>query len=505
MVARKSIVLCVVGFFGVAFLCVGCGFIKIFDDMIHKQVKENIPLKRGSESFKHWQKTTTPIYFQIFVFDMTNPKEVLKGQKPVVNQKGPYTYRERREKKDIKFYDNGTVSYREDQWFEFDREMSVGPEEDTFTNVNILMVTIMNLLRNEFMILKMALDVMFDVVKESLFQKLSIHDILWGYEDNLLKEAKKIAAAFNRSLPISDKFGLFFQKNGTDDGVYLINDGNKSIDHFGEIQFWNGMRKLNYWNSEIANAINGSDGTIYPPWTEKSETKYLFSSDLCRSLGLTYSDEVTVKGIPLYKFVAPDIMFGNVSTNPYNAGFCTPPGNCLPAGLLNVSACRSGSPIVMSMPNFLGCDESVQNYVEGIRPIREDHESHIDVEPITGVVMRAAKRLQINVHLEKIDGFKSTKNLKPFYMPVLWLNESAVIGGDDAHKFKSDVLDMLKITDAIKYGLIALGGFLMLCVIGVLIVASLKSKGTTGSLRVNSEDEDPLLSPNGYGPAPIST
>ncbi|KAK3741074.1 hypothetical protein RRG08_005764 [Elysia crispata] len=212
---------------------------------------------------------------------------------------------------------------------------------------------------------------------------------------------------------------------------------------------------------------------------------------------MDYQHSVTVKGIPLDQFVAPDLTFGNVSTNPYNAGFCTPPGHCLPAGLLNVSACRTGAPVVMSMPHFLGCDPDVQDYVQGIHPIRKDHESHIDVEPITGVVMRAAKRLQINTYLDKISGFNSTKRLNSFYMPVLWLNESAEIGSDDAHTFKSEVLDMLKIADAVKYGLIALGGFLILCVAGIVLMGRLRRKGS-GELKVNSDDDDdPLLIPNG--------
>ncbi|GFS15820.1 scavenger receptor class B, member 2 [Elysia marginata] len=404
--------------------------------------------------------------------------------------------REKREKKEITYYGNGTVSYKEDQWFEFDRHMSAGPEEDTFTNVNLPMLTIINLLRYEFMPLKLLVDTMFDVFNETLFLKLSVKDILWGYPDNLLKEAQKIASVFNVTLPIPEKFGLFYQKNGTDDGVYLIDSGIQGISHFGQIYFWNGQKKLDYWNSGIANAINGSDGTLYPPWTDTSDTKFLFSSDLCRSLGMDYRHSVNVKGIPLDQFVAPDYTFGNVSTNPYNAGFCTPPGNCLPAGLLNVSACRSGAPVVMSMPHFLGCDPGVQDYVQGIHPIREDHESHIDVEPITGVVMRAAKRLQINTHLDKVSGFNATKNLKTFYMPVLWLNESAEIGADDAHKFKSQVLDMLKITDVVKYGLIALGGFLVLCVLGIVVVRRMR-QGESGQLRVNTDDDEPLLMPNG--------
>ena len=36
----------------------------------------------------------------------------------------------------------------------------------------------------------------------------------------------------------------------------------------------------------------------------------------------------------------------------------------------------------MSMPHFLGCDPDVQKYVQGIHPIREDYESHLDVEPV---------------------------------------------------------------------------------------------------------------------------
>ena len=69
----------------------------------------------------------------------------------------------------------------------------------------------MNLLRYEFLPLKVLVDTMFNVVNETLFLKLSVRDILWGYPDNLLKEAKKIAADFNLTLPISDEFGLFFE------------------------------------------------------------------------------------------------------------------------------------------------------------------------------------------------------------------------------------------------------------------------------------------------------
>ena len=57
---------------------------------------------------------------------------------------------------------------------------------------------------------------------------------------------------------------------------------------------------------------------------------------------------------------------------------------------------------------------------------------------------------------------------------LVHFSQSAEIGGDDAQKFKSEVLTLLKIADAVKYGLIALGGFLILCVIGIVVVARLR-------------------------------
>ena len=45
---------------------------------------------------------------------------------------------------------------------------------------------------------------------QELFLTLSIHDILWGYEDNLLKKVKEEAAKFGIHLDLDDHFGLFY-------------------------------------------------------------------------------------------------------------------------------------------------------------------------------------------------------------------------------------------------------------------------------------------------------
>ena len=77
---------------------------------------------------------------------MENPLEILSlGEKPVLTERGPYVYTERRHKKDIVFSENGTlVSFREVSVFHFVPEMSVGDENDEIRLLNVPFVTVLN-------------------------------------------------------------------------------------------------------------------------------------------------------------------------------------------------------------------------------------------------------------------------------------------------------------------------------------------------------------------------
>ncbi|XP_076446440.1 lysosome membrane protein 2-like isoform X2 [Babylonia areolata] len=458
---------------GLVLLVTGCVLIKVFDTLIHDKVDDSLPLKEGSTSYKNWMEPPAPIYFQVWMQHVANADEVVQqGAKPVLEQMGPYTYREKREKINITFDDNNTtISYRERQWYFFDRNASVGPETDNFTTVSLPMLTIVNLVRFEYFWVKDLLDFLLSKTNEHLFVNLSVEELMWGYEDNLLKEAKAIFDRFHLPFPLDDKFGLFYQKNGSDDGVYKIMSGmGGTIDQFAEIISWNGNTSLSFWNSSIANSLNGSDGTLYPPFVDKSQALYLFSSDLCRSLEIQYSKEYGLKGIDVYRFIVPPMTFANVSVNPDNEGFCTPSTNCLPAGLLNASVCRDGAPVILSLPHFLDGDPDVRNRVFGMNPNRTEHQSVIDIEPMTGVVMNAAKRLQLNAYLNKTADIKDLEKLSDYVvLPILWLSESATIDDKSAKDFKSEVLLAVKVTEAVQYGLIALGVFLLICWIIVIL------------------------------------
>ncbi|KAK3741073.1 hypothetical protein RRG08_005763 [Elysia crispata] len=200
--------LLIMGVIGALFLILGCVSLIVFDDIIHSQISSRLPLNKKGQTYNQWKAPKIPIYFQVWAFDIVNHLEILEGKRPAVIQKGPYTYREKRVKHDIRFFDNGTVYYKERRSFLFDRNLSVGPENDTVTSVNLAMVAAMTVLRYEPPLLKSLVEGAFQFFKESLFVETSVHDLLWGREDNILKAIADIAKSFNVTLPLNDTVGL---------------------------------------------------------------------------------------------------------------------------------------------------------------------------------------------------------------------------------------------------------------------------------------------------------
>lgn len=55
--------------------------------------QQEVVLENGTEAFALWQDPPPPVYMQFYFFNLTNPKEVLSGDRPAVIELGPYTYR----------------------------------------------------------------------------------------------------------------------------------------------------------------------------------------------------------------------------------------------------------------------------------------------------------------------------------------------------------------------------------------------------------------------------
>lgn len=429
----KSCCVYSVGVVSVLMLILGISLVltSVFPHLVQTMVKKQVILKNDTDAFEAWKDPPAHIYMQFYFFNLTNPQEVLDGERPAVVEIGPYTYREYRPMEQIDFQDNGTkVTAVNTKTYIFQRNMSRGPESDLVRTVNIPAMTVMERFKDESSVAS-VISAYMRGTGEGLFTTRTVGELLWGYEDGLLKALK----TFSRDL--DDVFGLFHKNNASNDGEYVFFTGQQNYRDFSRVDMWKGESSLNWWTSDECNMINGTIGTAFHPVITKNDMLYIFSSDLCRSLYTVYEEDVTVKGITGYRFVPPSSVFANLTVNPDNAGFCVPAGNCLGSGLLNVSVCKEGAPIIMSSPHFYQADEKFAQDVFGMTPNKEEHQTAIDINPLTGVVLQAAKRLQINVYVEQIPTFSQTGNVRTVVFPVAYLNESATIDDTAAQKLKA--------------------------------------------------------------------
>ncbi|KAM8743815.1 lysosome membrane protein 2c [Acanthopagrus schlegelii] len=448
----KSCCIYTIGVFSILILISGIVLVlsDVFPHIVQSLVKKEVVLKNGTLAFEAWENPPAPIYMQFYFFNLTNPMEVLDGDRPAVVEIGPYTYREYRPMEQVNFQENGTkVSAVNTKTYIFQPNMSRGPESDLIRTVNIPFMTVMEKFKDNFIVANLISSYMTGT-DQGLFVTHTVGELLWGYEDGLLKALRTVQP------DLDDVFGLFYKTNASNDGEYVFFTGQENYKDFARVDTWNGHSSLDWWTSDECNMINGTNGAFFHSVIAKNETLYMFSSDLCRSLYAVYAEDVNVKGIPGYRFSPPSEVFANLTVNPANAGFCVPAGNCLGSGVLNVSGCKQGAPIIMSSPHFYQADEKYVQDVFGMKPRKEQHQTTIDINPLTGIVLQAAKRLQVNVYVEKLPSFSQTGNVRTVVLPVVYLNESVLIDDESVVKLQAIVTEQNVVVN-IPFMLIGLG------------------------------------------------
>ncbi|XP_072171020.1 lysosome membrane protein 2-like [Diadema setosum] len=458
----------VTGTVGAVLLILGCVLIPVGEEIVRGFVIADVVIENGTTAYESWLTPPTPVFMQFWFWDLTNPEEFLNGGVPFMEEKGPYTYQEFRAKENIEWNENDTVSFNPKTMYVFREDLSVGPDTDLFTTVNLPAITLANLAQNDPTL--EAIEFVLNTLSgASTVIEIPVGGMIWGYEDAYLKFLEPFLAPSN----ISTKFGIFMGSNDTLEGTWTVNTGKGDINLLGEVEVWDGKTSLEWWSSDEANMINGTDGTAFRPFLTPDDQLYVYVDDLCRSGFLSYDYSGSIRGIPVSHFSVPDLLYANVSYYPDNLGFCTPPGNlpCVPNGLLNVSNCQPGNaPIYFSSPHFLYGDPSLFEAVHGMNPVRSEHETSFDVEMLTGIAFQVHNRLQINVRVDSNLQMRDARQISEAYFPIFWLNESSVVDEANADFFISDALVPQYILFGLIVLLIAVGGGLFLGAVATVII-----------------------------------
>lgn len=469
----------------------------IVNKVFNSELKSQLVISPDNSSlrYKEWIFPTIPIHMQFFVFDIVNELEVRQGELPTVKQLGPYTYRELLHKKNISFDEDRTkVSYDEEKSFIFDKKLSCSscdPHKDIITTINIPYVILSVVAKGYPSIVRIAINVLLEAMKEDLIMKRSVQQVIWGYNDTIFSEFAKLKKKFKFSF-IPDVSPLMnLQPNKSFDGEVTVNTGKKDLKLVAMWERWKGKKDVGLWKTTYANMFNGSDGTQFTPGLTTDNLLYFFSPNLCRSIYLKYDSQHSIKRIEVYRFTTPESLFQNGTSTPDNEAFCL--HRCYPNGILAATRdCKPSSvesPIVISTPHFLLGDPYLRQQVQGLSPNKEKHGLFLSIEPTTGIPLQALIRLQINLHIEQVEDISGTKNIRESYVPVMYFSNNATVDDTTAKMLHDDLIIPLRVCFYLEIGLFCLGGMLTL-VAGILLIKRITRSNVKANSVKQSDDAD---------------
>jgi len=490
---------------GAIVLVLGGVVMFVYDILFEKILTQEMQISQGTFFYEDlWKEVVTPTYLDYYFFNVTNKEEFLKQSPPGsvklrVEEVGPYRYREYLKKDHKKVLIEQwpeEIEFRQVSEIFFVPEMSVGPDTDLITTVDVVAASLVPIL--EFNNNHSALDTAtyaainraLNSAGANLLTERSVRGLLYGSQEPVAKEILDLVARVQPEARILDNFGLVMNTNNSngwfDYQVYTGRDYN--IGQLNIITKFKGESKLSYWNTEYCNMINGTDGTSTPPFMKKEDPVYFFVDDVCRSLYGIYEKEVVLRGVTGWLITTPAEIFQSPLLNDDNKCFCHDFDNvlCQHDGAIGIEYCQLGAPVAISAPHFLfGEDGYFFSQTEGWSPPEKDlHVSELVYEPNTGVVIKADKRLQINILLNPnklIDLYQPIS--EPYLMPVFWANENAELSDEDADLLISLLYNIEDAMRIIQIVACIVGGVLFASSVFYLSYSAFSDKDDQNSLK----------------------
>lgn len=210
------------------------------------------------------------------------------------------------------------------------------------------------------------------------------------------------------------------------------------------------------------NIPTGSGGELFPPDQTKDKPISIFSGDLCRPLDLYFTDEQYINGLTVYKYSSTERTLDNGQK--YSENQCFTSNDDILSGVMNISACRYGAPVFVSMPHFYAADPSYLNYTEGLSPSEDEHAFYIALDPNTGVPVEVAARLQINIHVQPHPDIALYEEAPTMFFPVIWFEQKVQIPSEMIAELK--MAASMPLFGYVCSGVIILFGALLLIFIG---------------------------------------
>lgn len=466
-----------------------------------------------------------PIAFlNVWMWNITNPSDVLNGLPPQLEEVGPYVYEEHIDRLDPTFSHDlqgfETIHYSEWKRYEFSRKATPEAlkESDVMVIPNIVFTAWRHLADQSELFRSLFLknyaegttnpfgDDMDDFHR--LFTTRTVSEVLWGYQDLRYEALIGSAQLFPGMLGPVTPSAEAAKKNT--DNLYEIYTGSDDMSRRNSYYRWKNATFFStknvfsgaptpIWPTYEANAFNGAtDGTSFPLVQPSREfTRHMKSGttsslqkrfglstestlrsvlpDANRVLDFTFTQTVPVSSSAkdedrmLLRFSLASWHDKSSDDVPVNAEW----DGTGPAGMFNLTRIKL-APLVMTRPHFLKTAPEVSAKLRGLSPSSELHETQVDVEPRTGMVLAAKKRTQVSVHTQGpyVPGNWLSEVVDDLFLPVAHFS----LEGKAPEDTLKDLFSQLEngelyssITSSVPLGIILGTGFMTVCFLGAVL------------------------------------
>ncbi len=181
------------GVVGALLVALGVVVVIIGPDLLEEKILESMALTPGGDRTESWLHPPVQPYLHGYAFHVKNPEAILRGAKPILEERGPYVYKAVTIKDSnnnmVWHEEDGTLTYRPRKIYTYEPGLS-GPGLDPYTDV----VTVPNIpLWTGLNALKHKSDYERDIGRELVvgtgrgkpFVDVTFDGLLWGYDDEL--------------------------------------------------------------------------------------------------------------------------------------------------------------------------------------------------------------------------------------------------------------------------------------------------------------------------------
>lgn len=398
--------------------------IKSFDDIYLSLDEIDQPA-----SFRHqWLDPPVTMQLKVHMFNITNRT----GDNFWLNEVGPFVY-DVEQKKVVTDENELFLTYRPFNTYYFNANASQDDSQMVRT-MNVPLFTLLNLVHEGGLsdwVVKVLKNILAKSTNSSTTVEHPVSEYLFdGYTDALLEKVFRLGIIFPeiKKLLGEPKFGFLMNRNNSNyEGNWTVFKGHKNAPSAGQLLAWNEQLKTDFYApGSSCNLVRGSNGEKFKNCLA-DDTIYLYLiGDMCTAVPFKYVGVSSALGYETRKY---EFKFNDTSLD-----------SCFASdGLHDASPCNRKAPIVFSAPNFSGLSWHFANNIFGLQRQSEENASFIEVEPRTGVVLKASIKLQANLVIQPyadVNGllgdlfFASNESL---VVPLMKIEQTALATGGASH------------------------------------------------------------------------